>query len=82
MSRDCQALPENKFSLQMTKHVTKLNWITLLLRKVTDVMGYLGMSGDLGNNVNKCYPALIYNHKPPVLTHNRCRITTQSKRES
>ena len=52
----------------MIEHVTELYRVTLLLRKVTDAMGALGISRDLSNEVNKCYPALIYNNKPHVPT--------------
>ena len=63
----------------MKEHVTELYQVPLLLRKVTDVMGALGISGDLSNAVNKCYHVLDYNHKPHVLTHTCCRITTQGQ---
>ena len=53
----------------MTEHVTELHWVTHLLRKVTEVMGDLGISRDLSNEVNKYYPALIYDHKPHVPTN-------------
>ena len=63
----------------MIEHVTKLYWVTLLLRKVTDAMGALEKSEHLNNEVNKYYPVLDFNHKPHVPTHNCCRITTQEK---
>ena len=63
----------------MIEHVTELYRVTLLLRKVTDAMGALGISGDLSNKVNKYNPVLDFNHKPHVPTHNCCRIMTRRK---
>ena len=63
----------------MIEHVTELYWVTLLLWKVTGAMKALGISGDLSNVVNKCYPVLDYNHKSHVPTHKCCRITTWGK---
>ena len=53
----------------MTEHVTELDWVTFLLRKVIDVMGDISMSRDLGNDVDKYLPVLIYNHKLHILTN-------------
>ena len=43
----------------MNEHVTELYQVTLLLRKVTDAMRTLGISGDLSNKVNKYYPEAL-----------------------
>ena len=50
-----------------------------MLRKVTGAMVYLGISGELGKEVDKCYPALVYHQKQHVLTHNHCRINDAKK---
>ena len=80
MSRDSSGSSSwNKSSYIMIEHVTELYQVTLLLRKVTDAMGALGISGDLNNEVNKYYPVLCFNHKPHGPTHNCCRKTMREK---
>ena len=53
----------------MKEHVTELYRVTLLLRKVTDAIGALGISRDLSNEVNKYNPDLIYYQKSHDLTN-------------